>query len=100
MKKKYRLLIQGIFFDIIGMVSFAIPMIGEFSDVIWAPLSAILIYKMYGGLEGKIGSLVSFVEEAGVFGTDFIPTFTLTWIYRYLVKKEIPEETENKTKTS
>lgn len=100
MKKKYRLLIQGIFFDIIGMVSFAIPMIGEFSDVIWAPLSAILIYKMYGGLEGKIGSLVSFVEEAGVFGTDFIPTFTLTWIYRYLVKKEISEETENKTKTS
>lgn len=92
MNKKYRLLIQGIFFDIIGMVSFAIPMIGEFSDVIWAPLSAILIYKMYGGLEGKIGSLVSFVEEAGVFGTDFIPTFTLTWIYRYLVKKEIPKE--------
>lgn len=70
------------------MLSFVLPFIGEFSDVIWAPLSAFLIYKMYEGAEGKIGSLVTFVEEAGVFGTDFLPTFTLTWIYKYVLKKE------------
>ena len=43
---------------------------------------------MYNGVEGKIGSLVTFVEEAGIFGTDFLPTFTLTWIYKYVLKKE------------
>jgi len=87
MKKKYRLLLLSILFDGVGMLSFIIPFIGEFSDVIWAPLSAFLIYKMYDGIEGKIGSLVSFVEEAAIFGTDFLPTFTLTWIYKYVIKK-------------
>jgi hypothetical protein len=42
---------------------------------------------MYRGMTGKIGGLVSFVEEAGILGTDFLPTFTLTWIYTYLIKK-------------
>ena len=40
---------------------------------------------MYNGTEGKI---VTFVEAAGIFGTDFLPTFTLTWIYKYVIKKE------------
>ena len=70
------------------MLSFFIPFVGEFSVIIWAPASAFLIYKMYKGPEGKVGSIVSFVEEAGFFGTDFIPTFTLTWIYKYFIKKE------------
>ncbi len=85
MQKKYKLLLLSILFDGIGMLSFVIPLVGEFSDVIWAPLSAFLIYKMYQGVEGKIGSVVSFVEEAGIFGTDFLPTFTLTWIYKYVL---------------
>ena len=88
MNKKYKLLLLGLLFDGVGMLSFVIPFVGEFSDIIWAPASAFLIYKMYKGTEGKIGSIVSFVEEAGLFGTDFIPTFTLTWIYKYLIKKE------------
>ena len=88
MRKKYKLLLLGILFDGIGMLSFVVPFVGEFSDIVWAPVSAFLIYKMYQGVEGKIGSLVSFVEEAGIFGTDFLPTFTLTWIYKYVIKKE------------
>ena len=88
MKKKYKLLLFSILFDGVGMLSFVIPFVGEFSDVIWAPMSAFLIFKMYKGNEGKIGGLVSLVEEAGVFGTDFLPTFTLTWIYKYLLKKD------------
>lgn len=84
--RKYKLLALSILFDSIGMLSFAIPMIGEFSDVIWAPLSAMIIYKMYRGVEGKIGGMVSFVEEL-VPGLDIIPTFTLTWIYKYVLKK-------------
>lgn len=87
MIKKYKLLLLGILFDGIGMLSFVIPLIGEFADVVWAPLSAFLIYKMYQGVEGKVGSVISFIEEASVFGTDFFPTFTLTWIYKYVLKK-------------
>ena len=81
MKNKYTLLIAGVIFDIIGMLSFVIPGVGEFSDVIWAPLASFLIYKMYKGTEGKIGGLVTFVDEI-LPGLDVIPTFTLMWIYQ------------------
>mgnify|MGYP000433048753 CR=1 FL=1 len=87
MRKKYKLLLLGILFDGIGMLSFVVPFVGEFSDIVWAPVSAFLIYKMYKGTAGKVGGVVTFIEEAGVFGTDFLPTFTLTWIYCYLIKK-------------
>ncbi len=86
MDKKYKLLLWGILFDIIGMLSFIIPFLGEFFDIFWAPFSAYIITKMYKGTEGKIAGIISFIEEAGIFGTDFIPTFTLTWIYTYLLK--------------
>lgn len=88
MPKKFKLLLLSIIFDGLGLLSFAIPFIGEFSDVVWAPLSAFLIYKMYGGILGKGAGIISFVEEIGIFGTDFLPTFTLTWIYKFLIKKE------------
>ncbi len=86
MKNKYTLLIAGVFFDLVGMLSFVIPGIGEFSDVIWAPLASFIIYKMYKGTEGKIGGLVTFVDEI-LPGLDVIPTFTLMWIYKFLIKK-------------
>lgn len=87
MKKKYKLLLLSILFDGIGMLSFVIPGIGEFSDVIWAPVSVYFITKMYKGTVGKVGGAVSFLEEIGIFGTDIIPTFTLTWAYTYFIKK-------------
>ena len=83
---KYKLLGLSLLFDAVGMLSFVIPGIGEFSDIIWAPVSALLIYKMYRGAEGKIGGMVSFFEEI-IPGLDIIPTFTLTWIYKYIIKK-------------
>jgi hypothetical protein len=88
MQKKYKLLFLGILFDALGMVSFTIPGFGEFSDIIWAPLSVYLITKMYKGIEGKVAGSISFLEEIGIFGTDFLPTFTLMWIYKYVIKKE------------
>jgi len=86
MEKKYQMLLMSIIFDGIGMLSFVIPFVGEFSDVIWAPLSAFIMYKMYNGMEGKVASVVSFIEEAGIFGTDFLPTFTLMWLYKNVFK--------------
>jgi hypothetical protein len=39
----------GILFDMIGMLSFTVPFLGEFSDVIWAPLAGYLMTWMYRG---------------------------------------------------
>ena len=84
---KTRDLVLGILFDAIGMLSFTVPFIGEFSDVIWAPLAGFLMTWMYKGTIGKVGGTIAFLEEILPF-TDFIPTFTLTWIYNYLIKKQ------------
>ena len=91
MQKKYKLLIFSVVFDLVGMLSFFVPFIGETFDILWAPVSAFLIYKMFKGTEGKVSSIISFVEEAGIFGTDFLPTFTLTWIYKFILKKDDDE---------
>ena len=79
-------LILGLVFDAVGMLSFSIPFLGEFSDVIWAPLSGLILAKMYKGTVGKVGGFISFVEELLPF-TDIIPTFTLTWIYTHIIRR-------------
>lgn len=84
---KTRDLILGLLFDAIGMLSFTIPVIGEFSDVVWAPLAGFLMIWMYKGRVGKIAGIFTFLEEIIPF-TDFIPSFTLTWIYTYLLGKK------------
>ena len=67
--------------DIVGCASFTLPFIGEFSDVIWAPLSGIIFYNMFGGKMGVFGGGLSFLEELLPF-TDFIPTFSIAWYMR------------------
>lgn len=85
---KYKKLVIGIILDVIGMLSFTLPLIGEFGDVIWAPLSAYIMTRMYKGSTGKIAGAVGFIEEIAP-GLDVIPTFTLTWIYQYLLKDKL-----------
>jgi hypothetical protein len=82
---KYKKLLLGILFDALGYVSFIIPGFGEFSDIIWAPISAWLLIKLYKGNTGKVAGVISFIEEI-LPGFDIIPTFTLTWIYSYIFK--------------
>lgn len=84
--KKQPSLVFCILMDLIGMASFSIPLIGEFADIIWAPLSAFIYYRAFGGKKAVFGSVFSFVEEL-LPGTDIIPTFTLTWLYQQYVKK-------------
>lgn len=84
---KMRNLILGILFDAVGMLSFTIPFLGEFSDVVWAPMAGFLMTWMYKGTVGKVGGIFTFLEEIIPF-TDVIPSFTLTWIYNYWIKKE------------
>lgn len=52
---KARDLFLGILFDLIGMISYIIPGVAEGFDIIWAPISAIILAKMYSGYIGKIG---------------------------------------------
>ena len=88
--KKYQKLVLGLLFDALGFVSFLIPGIGEFSDIIWAPISAWLMTKLYQGKIGKIAAVVTFVEEV-LPVADVIPSFTLMWLYTYLIKNKKTE---------
>jgi len=80
---KIRNLFLGLALDAIGMLSFVIPGIGEFSDVIWAPLSAWIMTRMYKGKIGQAAGLITFAEEL-MPGMDVIPTFTIMWFYTYV----------------
>jgi len=82
---KIQNLFLGLLFDALGMLSFAIPGIGEFTDVIWAPIAGWLMTRMYKGKLGQAAGVVTFVEEL-VPGLDVVPTFTIMWIYTYLLK--------------
>ena len=75
--------------DLIGCATYSVPFLGEFGDLLWAPLSALLFYKAFGGWKGALGSAFNFVEEILPF-TDFIPTFTIAWLWQYAVQKKRP----------
>tara|TARA_Y100000589_G_C27057605_1_gene589982 strand:+ start:668 stop:934 length:267 start_codon:yes stop_codon:yes gene_type:complete len=81
----YKKLGLSIFFDALGYVSFIFPLF----DVVWAPLSAYLMTKMYRGRKGKVAAVISFAEEALPF-MDIVPTFSLMWLYTFVLK---PKET-------
>jgi len=80
---KFKKLALSIVFDAFGFASFAFPVL----DIVWAPLSAYLMTKMYKGKKGKIAAAISFIEEALPF-LDVIPTFTLMWLYTYVYEKK------------
>ena len=85
-KSKYKKLGIGIGLDAIGYLSFVFPLI----DIVWAPLSAYIMTIMYKGRKGKIAAAITFVEEAMPF-LDIIPTFTIMWVYTYVIDKKKAE---------
>ncbi|PIB31793.1 hypothetical protein BFP78_07920 [Gaetbulibacter sp. 5U11] len=89
---KYTKLFLGLIFDALGYVSFIIPGIGEFADIVWAPASAWLMTKLYKGRTGRIAAVFSFIEEA-LPGLDIIPSFTLMWIYTYVYSNKSNKNT-------
>lgn len=80
-------LVLSLIFDAIGMITYAVPIFGEAIDVIWAPISGLLLVIMYKGTVGKIAGLFGAIEELIPF-TDVIPTFTITWFYTYIIRGE------------
>jgi len=84
---KYRKLFLCLALDFVGYLSYAVPFLGEVTDFIWAPIAAFLLTRMFKGTIGKIGGVFTFIEEI-MPGLDFIPTFTITWLYTNLFKKQ------------
>ncbi|MBA6153607.1 hypothetical protein [Gelidibacter maritimus] len=83
---KNKKLVLGIVLDLIGMITFI--------DIIWAPISALLMTKMYAGKKGKVAGVFSFIEEI-LPGFDIIPSFTIMWFFTYVFSKK-PEVIEVK----
>jgi hypothetical protein len=82
MDNRMPLLLFCILMDAIGCASYLLPGIGEFTDIVWAPISAIIFYKTFGGWKGAFGGVFNFIEEI-LPGTDFIPSFTIMWFWKY-----------------
>jgi hypothetical protein len=74
--------------DLIGYASYAIPFLGEFADVVWAPISAIIFFVTFGGWKGALGGIGNLIEEI-LPGTDFIPSFTLMWFFQEYGRKNV-----------
>lgn len=77
-----------ILLDVIGCVSYIFPPFGP----IWAALSGLIFFFMFGRRFGVFGGIFSFLEEL-IPGVDFIPTFTIAWFMR---KREIEKEASEK----
>lgn len=95
---KYKLLIIGLIIDGIGILTstWMLPLIGDFADIVWAPLSAWIMTKMYKGNAGKIAGAVTFIEEL-LPAVDIIPSFTLMWLYTYVFSKKEVEMKEEES---
>jgi len=68
--------------DFIGYLSFTVPILGEFFDVLWAPVAAIIFNRIFGGKVGIFGGALTFLEELLPF-TDFIPSFSIAWFIKW-----------------
>ena len=72
--------------DLIGYFSYAVPFLGEFSDLVWAPVSGLIFFLTFGGWKGVFGGIGNFIEEL-LPGTDFIPSFTIMWLIQQSQQK-------------
>ena len=74
--------------DLVGYATYAVPFFGEFADIVWAPLSAIIFFVSFGGWKGALGGMANFIEEI-LPGTDFIPSFTIMWFLQHYRKRNV-----------
>jgi hypothetical protein len=77
-------LVSCLVMDFIGSAVILVPFLGE---IIWAPISAFIFWRMFGFRKGFLGGVFSFIEEL-IPGIDFIPTFTIMWFIQYARRKK------------
>ncbi|MFN4233260.1 MAG: hypothetical protein ACK4IK_00490 [Bacteroidia bacterium] len=85
-KSRNTLLPICLLMDIIGIFTYAIQGIGEAADFIWAPISGAVYYNLFKGKVGLFGGSFAFFEEL-IPGTDVIPSFTITWLFKFIILK-------------
>lgn len=86
--RKKQLLYLCLLIDAFGMLSYVIPVIGEWTDIITSVLTAFTIFKSFGSYGW---AAFGFLEEILPF-TDVIPSATIVWVYRFIILR-------NETKT-
>ncbi len=87
MKQQTPSLLFCVTMDLAGYFSYSILLLGEFTDIIWAPVSAIVFYHTFGRKSfGRQGAVFAFLEEL-LPGADFIPTFTIAWVIKKVIRK-------------
>ncbi len=77
-KGKWERLALSLVLDTIGCSSYLIPVLGEFTDLAWAPVFCICVAAMYSE-SSPYAHYIGLIEELLPF-TDIIPTATLAWI--------------------
>lgn len=63
--------------DVIGSSSEVIPVVGELTDVVWAPIAGTLLRSLYGG--SNVLFVLEFAEEILPF-TDILPLATIWYV--------------------
>jgi len=81
-------LLASIIIDLIGDGSLLVPGLGDASDFLWAPVSALLVRLLYGS---NVLAAVNLLEELLPF-TDVIPTATIAFLLEFFFRKAEAEE--------
>lgn len=71
--------------DAVGLLSY-MSFWAEGVDVCWAPISAYVFYRSFGGKTGKVGAFINLIEELLPF-VDILPTYTIAYCYQRLQSK-------------
>jgi hypothetical protein len=77
-------LIAAIAIDIFGVLSYLLPGFGEIFDLVLAPISAILVYVLFG--KKLKWAAFTFLEEMLPM-TDVIPSATIAWYSMYVTNE-------------
>lgn len=75
----YPTLFTCLVFDFISCIGLFMGQYQSLFKIIWAPIAALLYYRIYGGKVGFFGGATCFLEESSSIGF-IIPTFTITWL--------------------
>ena len=86
---KSKLLFLSLLIDILGVLSYFIPGIGELTDIVFSVITAVAIFKSYHSYGW---AAFGFLEEILPF-TDAIPSATIAWLYWFVIKEK---ETKNR----
>lgn len=81
--------------DLVGYATYAIPGLGEFADILWAPISSVIFMATFGGFKGVLGGFGNFLEEI-LPGTDFVPSFTIMWFIQNMQRRNNPTTIETR----